>query len=124
MKKIIIETGDIRLAAELNDSETARVIYDILPLTGSANVWGEEIYFNSPLHSEQARDAKQEVNIGDLGFWPDGDAFCIFFGPTPVSINATPMAYSPVNVFGSIPGDTSLLKNVSNGDMIKVIKEE
>lgn len=124
MKKIIIETGEIRLNAVLNDSETARVIYDILPLEGTANVWGDEIYFSIPVHIEQAMDAKQEVNIGDLGYWPSGDAFCIFFGPTPVSVDDTPMAYSPVNVFGSVEGDAKLLKSVSNSDIIKVIREQ
>lgn len=124
MKKIIIETGEIKLNAVLNDSETARVIYDILPLEGTANVWGEEIYFSIPVHIEQAMDAKQEVNIGDLGYWPSGDALCMFFGPTPVSTDDTPMAYSPVNVFGSIEGNAKLLKSVSNGDIVKVIREQ
>jgi uncharacterized protein len=76
------------------------------------------------LHVDQASDAKQEVDVGDLGFWPVGDAFCIFFGKTPVSINEKPRAYSPVNVFGRIKGDVTILKKVSNGDQIKVSKEE
>jgi len=124
MDKIVIETGEIKLRAELNDSETAKAILNILPLRGSANVWGDEIYFSIPLHIDQAPDAKQEVEIGDLGFWPTGDAFCIFFGPTPVSLSAKPMAYSPVNVFGTITGDATVLKSVSNGDPIRVSREE
>jgi hypothetical protein len=123
MKKISIQTGEIRLEAELNDSETARIIYDLLPITGSANVWGDEIYFSIPAHIEQSQDAKQEVEVGDMAFWPAGDAFCIFFGPTPVSINEMPRAYSPVNVFGRITGDAILLKEVRNGADIKVSKE-
>ena len=123
MKIINIQTGEIVLKAELNDTETARVIYDLLPVTGSANVWGDEIYFSIPVHIEQSPDAIQEVEVGDLAFWPSGDAFCIFFGPTPVSINEMPRAYSPVNVFGRITGDATLLKEVNSGADIKVSKE-
>ena len=124
MKKIIIETGNIKLHAKLNDSETARVISGILPITGSANVWGDEIYFTVPMHVEEAPDAKQEVEVGDLAFWPAGDAFCIFFGRTPVSISEMPRAYSPVNVFGKILGDATVLKKVSDAEQVVVMREE
>ena len=124
MPKIIIETGDIRLPAELNDSETAQAVYDVLPVSGTANVWGEEIYFSIPVHLEQSPDAIQEVEVGDLGYWPAGDAFCIFFGPTPVSTGDKPMAYSPVNVFGKVSGDATLLRKISNGEKVRVLKEE
>jgi len=122
MKKIIIEAGDLSIEAELNDSSTAQAIYDALPFSSSANRWGDEIYFSIPLHAEQDPDAKQEVEVGDLGFWPVGDAFCIFFGPTPVSTDEKPRAYSPVNVFGRITGDPIVFKSVSSGTMIHVKK--
>ena len=124
MKTIRIETVNISLLAELNESETAKAIYDILPITGDSNVWGDEIYFSIPLHLEQAPDSRQEVEVGDLGYWPSGHAFCIFFGPTPVSMNELPRAYSPVNVFGKITGDASVLKKVQNGEIIKINKEK
>jgi hypothetical protein len=120
MKKVIISSGDIRLDAGFNDSPTANAIYEILPVTGSANVWGDEIYFTIPVHLDQSSDALQEVEVGDMAFWPAGDAFCIFFGPTPVSTGDKPKAYSPVNVFGSIEGDATVLRDVSNGDAVTV----
>jgi hypothetical protein len=123
MDKVRIESGNVTLFAELNGSATARGIYDKLPLSGKASTWGDEIYFTIPLHWDEAPDARQEVEIGDLGFWPAGDAFCIFFGPTPVSNGVRPRAYSPVNVFGHILGDPEELKKVGNGDEIKVTKE-
>lgn len=124
MKRISIETGGIRLSAVLDDSDTSRALYDILPLTGNANVWGDEIYFTIPLHLDVSKDARREVDLGDLAYWPPGDAFCIFFGPTPVSPGELPMAYSPVNVFGRIQGDAGILKKVTHGEQIKVSKEE
>jgi hypothetical protein len=123
MDKIRIESGAISLVAELNGSHTAISIYNMLPLSGTANIWGDEVYFSIPVHLEQASDARLEVGIGDLGFWPVGDAFCIFFGPTPVSNSEIPKAYSPVNVFGHILGDPRVLRKVSNGDEIMVTKE-
>ena len=123
VKTVTVQTGNIILKAGLNDSETADMIYDLLPVSGKANVWGDEIYFSIPAHIEQAPDAVQEVEVGDMAFWPLGDAFCIFFGRTPVSISEIPRAYSPVNVFGRINGDAARLKDVKNGDVIKVSKE-
>ena len=124
MKKIVIEAGGIKQHAELNDSRTAGAIWDVLPLEGTANVWGDEIYFTIPVHVEQAPDAAQEVEVGDLAFWPAGDAFCIFFGRTPVSISEKPRAYSPVNVFGTVLGNATLFKEVSDGEKVIVRKEE
>ena len=122
MKKIILETAGFQIEAELNDSYTAQVIYDAIPFSSSVNRWGEEIYFTIPVHVEQEPDAKEDVEIGDLGFWPVGDAFCIFFGRTPVSKTEKPRAYSPVNIFGRITGDPSLLKKIQSGTEIHVMK--
>jgi len=120
MAAICIEVEGIRLEAELNQSGTAKNILQRLPLEGRANTWGDEIYFDIPLQLELETDARTEVAIGDLGYWPVGSAFCIFFGPTPVSTDDTPRAYSPVNVFGRITGDASLLKSVRDGAGIRV----
>ena len=97
MHKITIAAGEISLEAELNDSATAQQIWDALPMTGSANTWGDEIYFEIPVTARQAPDARAEVEVGELGYWPMGRAFCIFFGPTPVSTDERPRAYSPIS---------------------------
>ena len=123
MDSIRIETGNISLEAELNGSATAISIYNILPLSGSANTWGDEVYFSIPLQMGHASDARQEVEIGDLGYWPAGNAFCIFFGPTPVRTSERPKAYSPVNVFGHVREGVKELGKVHAGDEIRVIKE-
>jgi hypothetical protein len=120
MKTIIISVGDLTLDAELNTSETARQIYEALPLEGSVNLWGDEIYFDIPLSIELEDEARASVNIGDLGYWPAGPAFCIFYGRTPVSTDGLPRAYSPVNVFGKITGDATQLTAVPNGSTIRI----
>jgi hypothetical protein len=124
MKKIRITTDNIYWEADLYKTQTAEIIWDSLPFEGAANIWGEEIYFTVPLDIAQEGSAKEIVEIGELGFWPDGNAFCIFFGPTPVSSGNEPRAYSPVNVFGIISNNVAELKNVATGDLIKVEKIE
>jgi hypothetical protein len=120
MGKIMIEVENLTISAELKDTPTAQKILAILPIEGSVNVWGEEIYFDIPLNAELEADAREEVEVGDLGYWPAGPAFCIFFGPTPVSRGDTPRAYSPVNVFGQVVGDAKQFKTVSSAAKIRV----
>jgi len=122
LEKIIITVQGLTYSAEMNDSETAGKISESLPIEGSVNVWGDEIYFDIPVQMEAAPDARAEVAVGDLAYWPTGAAFCIFFGPTPVSTDENPRAYSPVNVFGRIVGDLMPLKTVPDGAVIRVEK--
>jgi hypothetical protein len=122
MRKIRITAGDVTLDAELNHSPTSLLIWDILPVTGRANIWGEEIYFEIPVDSSQEPDARQDMEIGELGYWPAGRAFCIFFGPTPVSTTGKPRAYSPVNVLGKVLGDATKFKSILNGENVTISK--
>jgi len=122
--KISISIGTLVLEAELLDTPTASRILDALPIEGSANVWGDEIYFDIPLSLAPEADARAEVEVGDLAYWPAGPAFCIFFGPTPVSTDERPRAYSPVNIFGRVLGDAGRLKGTPNGAAVKVAKVE
>ncbi len=120
MRTITITAGQVSLSAELNDNPTARQIWAALPLEGGANVWGDEIYFEIPVVAGQEPDARAEMAVGELAYWPAGHAFCIFFGPTPVSTSDQPRAYSPVNVFGRVLGNPQLFKGVAGGAIIKI----
>ncbi len=122
MEKIIITVADLSVTAELFDTATAQKIWAALPLEGSTHVWGEEIYFDVALTIDPEPDARQDVRVGELGYWPAGPAFCIFFGPTPVSTGDQPRAYSPVNVFGQVTGDVEPLKQVAEGAAIRVTR--
>ena len=122
MATIRIEVGQIRLEAELYQTATADKILAALPLGGHVSVWGEEIYFEIPLQLEPEPDARAGVAVGELGYWPVGAAFCIFFGPTPVSTDDQPRAYSTVNVFGRITGEAAELKSVQDGAEIRVTR--
>ena len=117
---ITISVNDICLEAELGTNATAVKILEALPFESTVNTWGDEIYFTIPVTMQQESDARAEVEIGELAYWPMGKAFCIFFGPTPVSRDEKPRAYSPVNVFGRVLGDATVFKGIANGARIRV----
>ena len=122
MQKITITVGEVKLDAELINTPTAQKVWDALPITGAANVWGDEIYFQIPVSAPQEADAREEVDIGTLAYWPVGKAFCIFFGPTPVSRGSQPRAYSPVNILGKVIGNAKILSGVSSGTQVIIEK--
>lgn len=119
--KIKISFGDFSAIAELKNTETAKAIYEALPLEGAANRWGDEIYFVIPVNLEAEEDAKVVVNEGDIAYWPEGSCVCIFWGKTPASKGNEIRAASKVNVFGKI-NNASIFKNVKNGDLIVIEK--
>ena len=120
MNKITINFNNLSFKAELNDSPTSKAIWEQLPIESQVSTWGEEIYFEIPVDMPQEPDAQQIVSVGDLGYWPVGQAFCIFFGPTPVSTDERPRAYSPVNLVGIILGDHELLKSIQNQESVRI----
>lgn len=119
MRQIRIRAGDIQVTAELNDSRTADAIWKALPLSAVGNRWGDEIYFSIPVKLQE-ENAQATVSLGDLGYWPPGNAFCIFFGRTPVSRGQEIRPASPVNVFGRVVGDPTVLKKVQDGETVVV----
>lgn len=98
---------------------TAEAILKALPIEGSANRWGDEIYFSIPVRVGE-ENAQEVVEVGDLAYWPPGHALCIFFGPTPVSEGSQPRAASPVNVFGKVKGDPKVFRKVRSGEKIRI----
>jgi len=122
-KKITITVEDVKMSAELNDSKTAQKIWEKLPIEGSVNTWGDEIYFSIPV-KVGLENAKAIVLEGDLGYWPPGNALCIFFGLTPASQGDEIRPASPVNIFGKIIGDSTVFKKVRSGLKIIVEKTE
>ena len=119
--KIKISSGSISTVAELNNTPTAKAIYDALPIEGAANRWGDEIYFVITTDLEAENNAKEVVSEGDVAYWPEGSCFCIFWGRTPASKGNEIRAASKVNVFGKIK-DAYIFKKVKNGDLVSVEK--
>ncbi len=116
-RKLRIRAGDVTAIAILNESATADAIWKALPIEARASTWGDEIYFGIPVHlpEEHAQDV---VQLGDVAYWPPGHAFCIFFGPTPMSRGNEIRPASAVNVVGHIDGDPLGFRRVSAGTRV------
>ncbi len=114
MMQIRITVGDLSMDAELNDSPTAKKVAEALPIATSFSTWGEEIYFPIPVDAELDETAREVVELGDLGYWPTGSAFCIFFGQTPMSEPGKIVPASAVNIIGKVIGDAAKFKEVMN----------
>jgi hypothetical protein len=118
-RQIRIKAGSVAAPAELNDTKTAEAIWQALPFSSKVNTWGEEIYFSTPLKME-LEDGQEVVKLGDLGYWPPGKAFCIFFGATPISRRGEIRAASMVNIFGRLIGDPKVFREVKDGEKVVV----
>ena len=118
-RNITITAGNVQIAAALNDTPTADAVWDALPISASASVWGDEIYFRVPVQDDE-RDAVPVVDMGDVAFWPPGQAVCLFFGPTPISVGDEIRPASPVNRIGKVVGDPTALKAVRAGELVSV----
>jgi hypothetical protein len=118
-RAIRISAGPVTVDAELNDSRTAAAIAASLPIEARAQTWGDEIYFDigQALPAESSRDV---VDLGDLGYWPPGQAFCIFFGPTPMSRGDEIRPASAVNVVGRVVGDARAFARVRSGARVRI----
>jgi hypothetical protein len=110
--RIVIRIGTLSMEAELNETPTAKKIAAALPLRATFNTWGDEIYFATPVDANLDDSAQDVVELGELGYWPPGKAWCIFFGQTPVSQPGKIMPASAVNVIGKVLGDATQFKTV------------
>lgn len=98
--------------------ETEQAIKDALPVEGDAARWGDELYFRIPVDVPE-ENAQAEVPVGAVGYWPQGNALCLFWGPTPASTGDAPRAASPVNVVAKLT-DTSPLEEIEGGAHVRV----
>ena len=119
-RRIRIEADGVVVSAALNDSATADALWEALPITGSVQTWGDEIYFSIPVDAAEADDAQATVDKGAVAYWPPGGALCLFWGPTPMSRGTEIRPASPVNVLGVIDGDPTILARVEDGAEIEV----
>jgi hypothetical protein len=117
---IRVVVGSVTLDAELSDTPCARAVAEALPIEASISTWGDEFYFSVPVRQSADDTATLEVKVGDIGYWPPGEALAIFFGPTPASTGDDPVPASDVNVVGRILGDARSLKNVARERSIRI----
>jgi hypothetical protein len=113
---IRIRAGGVELEADLRDTSTVEALRMLLPVTSRAARWGDEFYFTVPaMMAVREDDAREVMAIGEIGYWVEGQAIAIFFGPTPASRADEPRAIVPVNLVGTIRRNAQALARLDDG---------
>jgi hypothetical protein len=120
--RVKITVGNIALDAEFFDTPCAKAIIDALPIETIPNEWGDEFYLEIPVKMPLDGSATTKVAVGDIGYWPPGNALAFFFGPTPMSRGPEPVPASEVNLVGKITGNAALLKETKGATRIRIEK--
>ncbi|MBK1697147.1 cyclophilin-like fold protein [Rhodovibrio salinarum] len=120
-ERIRITVGDVCFDATLRATPTAKAIASACPVTGTANTWGEEVYFGARLDVAPEDDQRAVVDAGEIAYWPEGNAIAIGYGPTPISQGDEIRLAAPVNIFADAdPDDVRKLKGAKAGAPVKV----
>jgi uncharacterized protein len=128
-EKISIKFTDSEKTAyiELDDSQspkTVKAILDNLPIEVKINRWGDEMYTDKTSIVAEEENAQSVDNQLDVAYWPEGNALCLFYGPTPISKSPEEiLPYSPVNIVGKIMTEDDILDEIKDGRTI-IIKSE
>ena len=123
MSGIRIRTRDGEYLAELDGSDISNAVWLSLPFTSRINMLGCQIYFEMPVDNAEPGELVTKLEIGDIAYWPKAGAFCIFFGPTPLSgDDGLPVSSYPVVKIGRIVGDCSSLESAGDRQPIRIEK--
>ncbi|MFO8033916.1 MAG: cyclophilin-like fold protein [Candidatus Bipolaricaulota bacterium] len=121
--EIVLETeatGPVQVRLDERAPETVKALWAALPISSEARRWGQEVYFSTPVQMGPEA-AVETVEAGEVAYWPEGHALCVFFGPTPASRHADELRpASPVNPVGRVAGDPSVFDKVREGDEITI----
>ena len=113
--KVVFQDIGREISIELDDShspKTVQAILENLPIEVKINRWGDELYTDKTQIVEKEENGKRHVNLFDVAYWPEGNALCLFYGPTPISEGGKILAYSPVNIVGRIIPHNNEKENV------------
>ena len=120
MKKIKIKFSNNFIIVELNNTDTAKKIYDSCPIRSITNTWGNEIYFETAIKVKKDKTAKDIINLGEIAYWVEGSSIAIGFGPTPISKADEIRLVTKANIIGKTKSNLSLLGMVNSGEIVIV----
>ena len=121
-KKCKICIKNYEIIVDLKDTETAKKIWESLPITSNINVWGEEVYFYVSVSAKLENDAKDVISFGEIAFWSTGKAIAIGFGKTPLSVGDEIRLADKCNIWGTTTFDLKQLKNIPSNSEISIEK--
>jgi len=120
MSDLRVRVDDLDLAADWTDDspDTRAAIEAELLIEGRATRWGDELYVRTPVDVPE-ENAREEVPEGAVAYWPQGNAVCLFWGPTPASVGGEPRAASPVNLVALLD-DPGRLDAIDGGAEVRI----
>jgi uncharacterized protein len=125
--KVVFSEFNETVSVELDDSQspkTVKAILENLPIEVNINKWGQELYTDRTPIAAREENAKSEVSLLDVAFWPAGNAVCLFYGSTPISKVGRILPASPVNIVGHIISeDNNIIDKVKDTTRV-LIKQE
>lgn len=120
-REVIISAGPVSVRARLLDTPTADRIWAALPIRAEARTWGREVYFDAPMRLATEPDAREVVSVGEIAFWPEGDAIAIGYGPTPLSRTRREIRLaSPCNIWATAIDDVRQFQAIHDGTEISI----
>lgn len=120
MRRARISAGSASLDVVLKETPTADAIWEALPISSMASTWGEEVYFSVPVSRPREKDARDLLKMGEIAFWPDGDAIAVVYGRTPISGPGEMRLASASNIWAQADGDPTVMDSVRSGDKVRV----
>jgi hypothetical protein len=119
---VTVDGRDLAADWTADNPETRAAIADALPVSGEATRWGDELYFSIPV-DVPPEQTQEEVSVGAIAYWPQGDALCLFWGSTPASRGDEPRAAGPVTVVAEL-ADVRPLRELDGGATVRVAAAE
>jgi hypothetical protein len=117
---LVLAFGNHTLAVELNDGQAASRLASALPLAVDMTRWGDGEYYGTlPVPIASGEKRRDVFKVGEVALWPDGNAFCIFFGPTPASIGSEPRMASPGIPLGKLVSGASTFATMGTNLRVK-----
>lgn len=123
IKLLFEQAGEVLVELGAANPRTVEAILESTPFESRAMLWGEEVYFKTPARVGE-ENSQETVQVGDVAYWPPGNAMCLFFGPTPVSRPGEIRPASPVNVIGKVISGLEVLRRVGEGEKVRVERVE
>jgi uncharacterized protein len=128
MKRISVDFTELNqtILIDLNESKspkTTRAILNSLPIKVKINRWGDELYTDKTPICAEEENSQSVVYLSDVAYWPEGNAICLFMGPTPISKEPNKiLPYSPVNIIGKIvtPSTHDILDKVKESTSVVI----
>ena len=120
MSVVVISVDEVIIRVQTLDTLTAKSVMAACPIKSNVSIWGEEVYFSTPVSVPREVSSKSIVEKGEIAYWPEGEAIAIGFGPTPISREGEIRLASRCNIWGYALDDVGALAAVENGARVVV----